>query len=34
MNAMCEKHEDSVFDKGKNPENRTKNRDSTILPGM
>ncbi|XP_071163535.1 receptor-type tyrosine-protein phosphatase alpha-like isoform X9 [Mytilus edulis] len=32
MNAMCEKHEDSVFDKGKNPENRTKNRDSTILP--
>ncbi|OPL33592.1 receptor-type mu tyrosine-protein phosphatase, partial [Mytilus galloprovincialis] len=32
MNAMCEKHEDNVFDKGKNPENRTKNRDSTILP--
>ncbi|XP_063419769.1 receptor-type tyrosine-protein phosphatase kappa-like [Mytilus trossulus] len=32
MNAMCEKHEDSVFDKGKIPENRTKNRDSTILP--
>ncbi|CAC5356338.1 PTPRT [Mytilus coruscus] len=32
MNAMCEKHEDDVFDKGKIPENRTKNRDSTILP--
>ncbi|CAG2220214.1 Phosphatidylinositol phosphatase PTPRQ,Tyrosine-protein phosphatase non-receptor type 11 [Mytilus edulis] len=32
MNAMCEKHEDNVFDKGKIPENRKKNRDSTILP--
>ncbi|VDI22601.1 receptor-type tyrosine-protein phosphatase T [Mytilus galloprovincialis] len=32
MNAMCEKHEDNVFDKGKIPENRNKNRDSTILP--
>ncbi|XP_052097034.1 receptor-type tyrosine-protein phosphatase T-like isoform X7 [Mytilus californianus] len=32
MNAMCEKHEDNVFDQGKIPENRTKNRDSTILP--
>jgi protein tyrosine phosphatase len=33
MNAVSPKHDGDVFDKGKSPENKGKNRYSNIIPG-
>jgi len=33
MNAVSPKHDGDVFDKGKSPANKGKNRYSNIIPG-
>jgi protein tyrosine phosphatase len=33
MNVVSPKHDGDVFDKGKSPENKGKNRYSNIIPG-